>query len=281
MDILLLILVVALLFFLFTIKLNAAKLRGNDEIRLDPIRKAFLDVAFGMEPSDYSVLGFDGVAFHHKGFTPYEKYSAASLVSEKVVRVFDENLPHDSEWRYRRVDGGPDRRYKNNRRLMTSKKCEIHFKNQDGQVAYRRFAYIRPNGFDGERQLKQLHCTIAKINTFLSCTDFCNPEEFFEDYSVHHRLLVEAKNSMCVAENALEECRSSLAAYETLKASRRSTRENDERAQVWLDQEFKLIKEKARILQVISNEERQMAAVVSRLKDQIEINCAILKVGGS
>ena len=164
--------------------------------RLSNAREEFLLCAFGITRSDCEFLSFDGRYFHHSVEVPYEQYSSIRDVGASIQNVTDPSLPHIFSWKFQRVDGGPDLRYRNNSTTMHSECHNIEFY---GRQTFNLPVFCYPAA-------KNVDFIIPKFQTFLFGAQPLNYEELFEKYQTTFKARSAAEVELAGVEAKLREC---------------------------------------------------------------------------
>lgn len=93
---------------------------------IERTRLEFLSRVVDISKADCNLVHFDGYHF----CTPVRKLSCAEVyrievLEIKSVNIVNPSLPHYQTWKYQRIDGGPDRRYRGNEKLLKSRQIRI------------------------------------------------------------------------------------------------------------------------------------------------------------
>ncbi len=171
--------------------------------RVSKIRSRFLHDVFDLTVDDYKLLHFDGYTFHFRERYSYKEFSSVYRSESISTKVTDARIPHHAAWRHRRVNGGPDRRYSYNPRIMTSYICNVYF---EGEVSYKLSTYCLGNYSVDE--------TLDKITKLFESSNIINVETVFAEYSVifekakkAHHILTHSKSEKKRINSMLRELR--------------------------------------------------------------------------
>lgn len=175
-----------------------------------PIRRdraEFLNQTFGLTVDELRLLHFDGRFFYFNlsRKQPYEKFESVACLFQGIVRVTNPKIPHTTSWRYTRVDGGPDRRYKNNPRIMTSCKVVLGFR---GKRVRKMIAYHLPRS--------EINTALRKINRLLIAAQVVDLERRFELFAEFYSRYVKLRSSLDKAKKKLVNLMSVLESFDRL-----------------------------------------------------------------
>ena len=116
----------------------------QDELRnnLTPSRRELLKEFFGLSYEECTFVKFDGLHFQHRCAVPHDAYTLVALSHAEMVVVKDRSLPHSVGWTYERVNGGPDRRFNDNKEILRSNRYKLSF---SGKEDFSFFFYTQPH----------------------------------------------------------------------------------------------------------------------------------------
>lgn len=195
MEFLLIAIVIVILGFILA---NYFKNPGDDcfDLTLRSAREEFLQRSFDITKQDCERLHFDGRHFYHRRECPYENYTGIQLIGSEQAVISNPALPHRISWKYQRLDGGPDLRYRGNVKAMHSKRHFVHF---DGKKPFTLHVYSYPE-FNDVSQL------LIKFDAFLcGAQDSTYESDFnsFEAASIEKKL---ATKQLSDASTTLASC---------------------------------------------------------------------------
>ena len=162
-------------------------------------RAEFLNRTFGITKQDCERLRFDGRHFHHPKERPYETYKDVHANGSTRTTVTNPALPHHVSWKYQRLDGGPDLRYRGNVKTMHSQRHFIRF---EGLQPFVLHVYFYPGYSDADQLAK-------KFGVFL-----CGAQE--KDYENEFMEFKAASEKKQLAQSRLNETMSSLASCDAV-----------------------------------------------------------------
>jgi len=165
-------------------------------------RAEFLKRTFGITKQDCERLRFDGRHFHHPKKSPYETYRGVRANGSTRTTVTNPALPHHISWKYQRLDGGPDLRYRGNVKTMHS---ERHFIRFEGPQPFVLHVYSYP----GHSDVDQL---ARKFDAFLCGAQGRDYEREFMEFKA-------AFEKKQLAQSRLDEAMSSLASCDAVTAA--------------------------------------------------------------
>ncbi len=231
-------------------------------IQLAKSKADFLTNVFGISQTDCEKLGFDGRFFLHDRDVPYEEYRGIHETGSSVIQVNDSNLPHVKSWKYQRVDGGPDLRFRDNTQTMTSEQHMITF---DGQRPYQLSVFSYPG--EGQAVSK----LIQRFETFLIGAKVKNYEELFERYQSSHRDRLLAEGELSRLQREITECESVINAISKLAALAGVCDSPDAKIAVAAARREECLAKKDKIRQEVANLTIEENAAITEARKQCEL----------
>lgn len=222
----------------------------------------FLKDAFDISQADCEKLDFDGRFFLHGRDVPYEDYASIRNTLSSIIKVADANLPHVKSWKYQRVDGGPDLRYRDNTVTIISERHTIAL---DGLCPYKLSVFCYQG--DGQAVSK----LIQRFEAFLIGAQVNNYEALFERYQSAHgeRIMAEGEHSRLQRE--ITECESVISAASKLALIAGTPDSLDPKIAVATARRDACLAENNRICQRIANHTDQEIAAITETKKQSEV----------
>jgi hypothetical protein len=150
-------------------------------------RAKFFQETFGLTVDEMGQFHFDGCLFHVGNGVPYWELKSITCTEVRDVSVVNSQLPHTSSWQHERVNGGPDRRYKNNAITRTSRRFQLLFV---AASEYRFVIYSQPSSYYASK----VNDALQKINKFLAISQIIDLEASFNEYSKAFHIIQETRS---------------------------------------------------------------------------------------
>lgn len=150
-------------------------------------RAVFFKECFGITEVDCHAFRFDGNTFWLRKQIHYKHVNSIICEFTKDVIVHKSSLPHYARWTYEKVNGGPDRRYKNNTKTMTSRQYTMRFL---GIKNRRMYLYDLPY-----RDNPEIEKAIDRFNKMLSLNNTIDLEQYWQQYNQAFQKLIELQES--------------------------------------------------------------------------------------
>lgn len=148
----------------------------------------FFEKCFNINESEFYALRFNGESFFLRKTIPLKSIDSIVCESYRNVTTLNSSLPVRCKWRYEKLYGGPDRRFKNNPMTMTSSRYKIKFKGVDESGTMYLYDYPGNNGIDSSIQEM-----ILKFNTMLKINKSIDLDNYIKQYLVLSKKINELK----------------------------------------------------------------------------------------
>lgn len=233
-------------------------------------RVVFMERAFDISRSESEAFRFDGSCFHHRSRVPYQEYSGVIACGSEMKTIRREFIPHETTWRYSRVDGGPDRRYANNYIIRRSRLHYIKFiRSKDSSSILHVYTYP---------EIRSLDTATEKFNRFLCGAKDKDYEEQFSRFNISYVKRIQAQESLRRSTQALEACEETIRAFQMIPP--KTCLSDTQRAKVTEARERreKLVEACGRLKRDVETHRREEDVTVATVQAQVELAVNLLTI---